>query len=184
MRNRSIFIFLAIVLLLHVCSCQEATENKLEVEYGSLFFDSVDRLCQAIRDPSSCDAYNQQLLVENSFEELAVDYYPQITDDSFYLLTIEVNKYNIFYYYVPLGTGSFSHDNGLVVTVPRENEATLDNVKKQFPSAIEAGSSIFVNELHSWFIPIGHSYYEISYPSSMVDCEQNIVKMIPIDSNS
>ena len=59
-----------------------------------------------------------------------------------------------------------------------------ENIKKQFPSAIETSGSLFVNEIHSWFIPLDSSYYEISYPSSMVNCEKNIIDMIPISFNN
>ena len=156
----------------------------VEVEYSGLIFDSVDQLCLAINDPSFRDVNDQQLYVANCFEELTIDYYPQITDNAFYLLTIEINKYNIFYYFVPSGTSSFSYNNGLVVTVPREKEASIENIKKQFPSAIETSGSLFVNEIHSWFIPLDSSYYEISYPSSMVNCEKNIIDMIPISFNN
>ena len=184
---------LAAVLLSCLCCCKsresaendsDSNENMVEVEYSGLFFDSVDQLCLAINDPSFRDVNDQQLYVANCFEELTIDYYPQITDNAFYLLTIEINKYNIFYYFVPSGTSSFSYNNGLVVTVPREKEASIENIKKQFPSAIETSGSLFVNEIHSWFIPLDSSYYEISYPSSMVNCEKNIIDMIPISFNN
>ena len=70
------------------------------------------------------------------------------------------------------------------MTVPREKEASIENIKKQFSSAIETSGSLFVNEIHSWFIPLDSSYYEISYPSSMVNCEKNIIDMIPISFNN
>ena len=157
-------------------------DNKSEVEYGSLFFDSVDQLCRTIKEYSlSSGVNNQRLYTVNSFETLTMDYYPKITDPSFSLFTIEVNKYNVFYYYTPSGSDSFSYSNGIVVTVPREEDATMENIKKQFPSATELSDSLFVNEIHSWFIPMGCSYYEISYPSSMQSCDKSIIEMIPID---
>ena len=196
MKNQSVFtiFFLSLALLFYLCGCQSTktaenygnlNSNEVEVEYGSLFFDSVDQLCQAIKEYSSSyddyDENDQRLFKENDFEELNVDYYPQMLDNSFSLLTIEVNKYNVFYYYIPIGISSFSYSNGIVVSVPRENEATMENIKKQFPSAIETGDSLFVNEINSWFIPIENSFYKISYPASMINCEKDIIEMIPID---
>ncbi|MBQ2118614.1 MAG: hypothetical protein II192_06115 [Clostridia bacterium] len=153
-----------------------------EVDYGSLYFDSIEQLRKAIKDYPSClDPEDIPLYKINRFDEITVDYYPQMMNETFVLWTVEVNPYRIFYYYVPSGAGSFDSSAGVLVTVPREEGATVESVKKQFGVSAETDGSVFVPEIRSWFVPVGKNYYEISFPESMPNCEKRIIKMIRND---
>lgn len=174
------------VLIMVGCDTDKQTKNEesynntaFEVEYGSLYFDSIEQLHKAIKDYPSClnaeDIRNYKI---NRFDEIAVDYYPQMMNEKFVLLTIEVNPYRVFYYYVPSGTSSFHYSTGILVTVPREKGATIESVKKQFGASVEPDGSIFVPEIRSWFVPIEKNYYKISFPDSMPNCEKSIIKMV------
>ena len=179
--------------LLCLAACTDKTDssdekkNEIEVENASLVFDSVEELIQVKKNyPKSIDnAYIGDYNL-NKFEELVIDYYP-LTPDGYKLKNIEVNPYNVFYYYVKIGEKApdytFDYSSGIVVTFPREKEATMENVKKQFSNSFieyEDGS-VFLPKTRSLHIPLGTTYYCIDFPESASDFNKEIIKIVKND---
>ena len=176
---------MSFLLVLGLFGCRQAKKENggadaaLAVDPAGVYFDSIEQLFKTIGDyPAGLDKDEAALCRANGFDEIAVDCYPQITDKAFVLLKIEVNPFSLFYYYVPAGTLSFSPSSGVLVTVPREKEATIAAIERQFGVSAEADGSIFVSENRSRFVPMGSSYYKISYPDSMQTCEKDLIRMI------
>jgi hypothetical protein len=176
------------VLMLSACSTQSVKDSdgftvrtNAETEDVSLVFNSVEAFKQVLKDYKDNDKLkNDQNYISVDFENLDVKGYPVIENGEYEMLYMEVNRYNVFYYFVPSGSKTFDHDTGIVVTFPREGKTTINSVGKQLHAVYEEDGSFFYSENNTWFVPYKDSFYDICFPKKTVSPDKNTVKIIEL----
>ena len=162
---------------------RKETENQsssTEVEHLSVLFSSVDDLLKTMKEyPENAELQKDSVYTFNKFGELSLACYPELNVEGFSLLQIQINPYNVFFYFVPTGTTMFLYETGYLVTFPREKEATIDAVAKQCNATLETDGSFFDNGYY--FLPLGDHYYSIHYPDK-ADLNKNVVTLHQIES--
>ncbi len=163
------------VLMLSACSTQSVKDSdgftvrtNAETEDVSLVFNSVEAFKQVLKDYKDDEKLkNDQKYIDADFEHLDVKGYPVIENGEYEMLYMEVNRYNVFYYFVPSGSKTFDHDTGIVVTFPRESKTTINSVGKQLHAVYEEDGSFFYPENNTWFVPYKDSFYDICFPEKI-----------------
>ncbi len=176
------------VLMLSACSTQSVKDSdgftvrtNAETEDVSLVFNSVEAFKQVLKDYKDDEKLkNDQKYIDADFEHLDVKGYPVIENGEYEMLYMEVNRYNVFYYFVPSGSRTFDHDTGIVVTFPRESKTTINSVGKQLHAVYEEDGSFFYSENNTWFVPYKDSFYDICFPRKTASPDKKTVKIIEL----
>lgn len=188
-----IMIVLSILLVMTFSSCNATIQLKHNsttinyvVDYPSVWFYSVDELLEAVHEYPACVNEDNRFCYErNKFGELIIDYYPQV--DDYKLKGIEINEYNVFYYFIPIAKESndqdFNPNAGIIVEFGRRENGgpTIDSLQQYYSASLGEDGSFFVEKYNVWVVPVGENCYIIDFPDSMKDCQKEIVKIVAVD---
>lgn len=174
-------------LLAVVCGCNNIKADKstdiqpsVEVEEVSVIVKSAEELKAAIKD-SRNSGNDNEVYIRNKLRDIEYFYEPAIIFDGYELLQIEVNEYNIFYYYMPESlmhdaeSLMFDYKNGIVVTIARLEgafEDPLQPIIEQTGIEPNKDNVIFDKDHNSLMWAVGQTRAGIQFPKSFTQYEE------------
>ena len=145
--------------------CTSATTNSVvqaEARYEK--FKSIDELIDYINTSSaiSKDAQSSRM------------YYPEILIDGYELLSVTMNKYRVFYYYMPSeileqdAECIFDYEKGFMVTLFTEDTEydRMQALSNQLGIEISAEGTIYDEKNNNLFVPLNDTVYYITFPKN------------------
>ena len=149
---------------------EETEDPEISDEEVSYTTTSVDELIEDILRAKSGDPTYSRL----DFEKIEYIYVPTNVHSDYFLYLIEVNEYNMFYYYMHQEEELpewIDLMNCVTVCFPRE-DGSLDSVIEQFGIEPDEDGVIHITSKNYAFRETENNYMSISFPNGMSDTEQ------------